>query len=432
MDRKVYPSAEELIKVNKVVHCTEEGCDNVFSSESNLTLHLAKKHKKEHLMKSDATPKEFHCPEASCIYNFSKSFKTMKLLKQHYLKVHADKNHICNLCHMGFSSEAALNRHIEYCGVVFKCSECDSSYSSYETLMTHARRKKHAILEKGCYKPSPTVKVEKCRSDPVLNKKGSVLLPKGVVSLLVVNTDGNKVTFEKSSQTEEKSRNKSPLTKKNKYCLSNSSSQTTNLALKSHTSSETQTVGDYCSKKMSKTELMITDDVDKKSIRTQTHRVDSETKSCNTSFNMNEMDFVCEKPVERNSSSTQTVKTIPTELIYASPSVSKDLNFDIDQLEADSFFNCHMETQTDFILGNDLLNQDYYSNMYTQTCDDVLFNDLGFSNIHTQTVLDEMLRSVESQTLMSQNKKPLLSCRHMAHMETQTDEFQQMLEEINA
>ncbi|KAJ3629764.1 hypothetical protein MTP99_014134 [Tenebrio molitor] len=64
----------------------------------------------------------------------------------------------------------------------------------------------------------------------------------------------------------------------------------------------------------------------------------------------------------------------------------------------------------------------------------LLLREIGLNDTHTQTVLDDVLKSVESQTVMSQARMFPLSCKdNVTHMETQTDmHLKQLLEEINA
>lgn len=435
--QKIYPTAEELSTVN-TVRCPEDGCSSIFMSESNLNLHLAKTHKKEHLMMAPSNLlREYYCPDQSCTYNDSKSFKSLKLLKQHYLKVHSEKSFGCDTCDTKFSTQSAKNRHIEYCNAKFTCCDCTSSYSSYESLMTHGRRKQHAILDKIAYRTQikPITKSNSITNLSQKNKKNVLVLPKGSASLQFFNvTVPNLATLEKGSQTDiwtEKPR----LSKKSPK-LVNNTQETQTFENKQRLTAETQTIGDYISKKPSVEKI---EDDDRKSIKTQTKPVDSTTKSCNTSFNLNDFNFITEN------AATQTTNVIPHELLYSTTQGSSDLNEfelmhsssqtsfnqDMDTFDSENYFNCNSETQTDFM---SMLNTDYSSNMYTQTCDNLLLTDLAFINSHTQTVFDDVLKSVESQTTMSSHSaKLILSCHDMAHMETQTDvEFKQMLEEINA
>lgn len=440
--QKIYPSAEELSTINSTVRCPEEGCSSIFMSESNLNLHLAKTHKKENLMTPTSVNREYYCPDLSCNYNDAKSFKSLKLLKQHYLKVHSEKTYGCDTCDSKFSTQAAKNRHSEYCHAKFTCCECNSTYPCYESLLTHSRRKQHLILDKTAYR---THAVTKSSSITNLSQKAkkSLVLPKNSTSLQLINVNvRNLVTMEKGSQTDiwtEKPR----LSKRSIKLINNSSQETQTLSNKQHLSAETQTIGDYIQRKSSASKI---EDDDRKSINTQTKPVNSKTKSCNTLFNLTDFNFMMEN-TERNHSGTQTTNTVSSEFLYStSQTETTDLNVfefmhsssqtnfneDMDTFDSENYFNCNSETQTDFM---SILNSDYCSNMYTQTCDSLLLNDLAFMNSHTQTVFDDILKSVESQTTMSTQSNAGLgmTCRDMAHMETQTDvEFKQMLEEINA
>lgn len=412
--KKIYPSTEELSKITSVIYCTEKGCNSVFASKSNLSLHLAKTHKKEHLLTNDDSSKEYYCPETTCVYNNEKHFKKMKNLKQHYLKVHCEKTYNCDVCGKGFSTSAARNSHKEYCGVSFNCMDCEASYPAYESLLTHSRRKKHQVLDKSSYKKK-TGELQTTESYEDL-QKDKFILPKGSVSLQLLCY---KVAFDKSSQTDLDLNNR---LKRNK----NTETQTFKYG-KLQMTAETQTIGDYLALD------------NRKSANTQTKQTNSTSKSCNTSFNLNEIDFAVDTTVQCNSSSTQT--NVTREPIYSSTNTppefefmdtSSQTNFSEDMVPIDVETLLNSETQTDFMFENDIINPDFYAHMYTQTGDDDFLSDLSFNDIHTQTNAYEMLRSVESQTMMSHNMRNLLSCRDIAHIETQTEEFKQLLEEINA
>lgn len=418
--KKICPSAEELSKITSLIYCTEKGCNSVFNSKSNLQLHLAKTHKKEHLLTSNDPTKEYYCPETTCIYNNEKHFKKMKNLKQHYLKVHCEKNHSCDVCGKTFSTAAAANSHKEYCGVLFNCMDCEAKYPAYESLLTHCRRKKHLVLDKNSYKTNTSTSdisevqvVESCKG---IRETEKLILPKGSVSLQLLCY---KVAFDKSSQTD--------LNLKGRLKRSKNTTKETQTFKdgKMQMTAETQTIGDFTT----------IGDENKKSIKTQTKQANSLSKSCNTSFNISETDFT---NVQCNSSSTQT--NVKEELMYSNTThtppefefidTSSQTNFSEDMIDVENFLNS--ETQTDFMFEHDIINPDFYAHMCTQTGDDDFLNDLSFNDIHTQTNTYEMLRSVESQTMMSHNMRNLLSCRDIAHIETQTEEFKQLLEEINA
>ncbi|XP_044269133.1 ATM interactor [Tribolium madens] len=408
---KVYPSIEELGNVNKK-ECPE--CSALFNSDSNLKLHLVKTHKKSKLLEPVNTNKIFYCPITTCSYNNTSHFKQLKPLKQHFLKVHSDKNFVCKLCQKGFATESSRDRHTEYCDVIFKCCDCDMFYSCYETLKTHSRRKKHDILEKVAYKTSVTPTVKNPKSDnSLVSNKFKLILLKPSNSTGMINTSD---TSEQSVQTDK----------------SNNSQETqTFLATRMpQFTVETQTIGDYFTKRPDNLNTNL------KSIKTQTITPVPKTSSCNTSFLLDDFVLNVMDDVQRSSSSTQTniCEESDEDIYSASTSTHDSIHTDTSDLLKDTFdlnyFN--METQTDF---DELFNYcDDYSNMYTQTCQELWLGEIGLNDTHTQTVIDDVLKSVESQTVMSQFKIPPTSCKdNVTHMETQTDmHFKQMLEEINA
>ncbi|KAL3275097.1 hypothetical protein HHI36_019868 [Cryptolaemus montrouzieri] len=74
--KKVYPSIMELSTINNSIQCTEENCKEIFTSQSNLDLHLYKTHSKKGAFQFDVSIiKEFHCPVSQCVYNEEQCFK---------------------------------------------------------------------------------------------------------------------------------------------------------------------------------------------------------------------------------------------------------------------------------------------------------------------------------------------------------------------
>lgn len=66
---------------------------------------------------------------------------------QHYLKVHSEKRFSCESCNKAFATQELLRYHLQVCGIKFTCS-CGNSYSSYEALLTHSKRKQHTFDDK--------------------------------------------------------------------------------------------------------------------------------------------------------------------------------------------------------------------------------------------------------------------------------------------
>ncbi|XP_071447509.1 uncharacterized protein Asciz [Hetaerina americana] len=168
--QKICPLPSELSFITKNIPCPEEGCNGTFLNSSNLEMHLSKHHKKrsdgnnrrEYLNKMNC---QYHCPVEKCLYNINsdRHFTHIKYLKQHYLKVHAEKKFLCKKCDKGFSTEAACNVHMRICGMKFTCS-CGCSYMSYEALITHAKRKNHTFDAnfKLCAKGQAAPRVQTC------------------------------------------------------------------------------------------------------------------------------------------------------------------------------------------------------------------------------------------------------------------------------
>lgn len=138
--------------------CTED-CDNL----ELLNKHVAEMHKvgqvlvgqnilfERPVVKSCLNTNNrfaFFCPMLKCKYHIAESsqrnfFKTFKLLKQHYVKVHAAKIQACDSCGQKFGSSTYLELHKKTCGQCFSCTACGLSFPALESLQTHARRKGH-------------------------------------------------------------------------------------------------------------------------------------------------------------------------------------------------------------------------------------------------------------------------------------------------
>lgn len=176
-EKTICPSPEELSVITNNVRC--EQCGLVFSNEPRYRLHNLKVHQNKKLDKITRENARYHCPMQSCVYalNSQRYFNTMKYLKQvrnveiksgrcsclceicqiarvkflflqHYLKVHAEKNYKCDCCNdKSFSTASAKEAHMRICGTKFTCS-CSKTYTTYEALLTHAKRSLHTITEK--------------------------------------------------------------------------------------------------------------------------------------------------------------------------------------------------------------------------------------------------------------------------------------------
>lgn len=149
---KIIPSECTLTK-SEQIKCSISGCASTFQSISNLQLHLEKHHRVDvhKLVDNDATV-QYYCPVVKCKYNAYEEngknhFRSRKYLRQHFLKVHATKDVKCTKCDKQFANETLKMQHERVCGLLFKCRDCEWTYSSRESLLTHCRRKKHSIPE---------------------------------------------------------------------------------------------------------------------------------------------------------------------------------------------------------------------------------------------------------------------------------------------
>ncbi|XP_076621958.1 ASCIZ zinc finger protein isoform X1 [Colletes latitarsis] len=212
--KSICPSAEELGVITNNVKCDK--CGLIFQNEPRYRLHDLKVHQRKNLDKAIKENVEFHCPVKSCIYapKAERHFSSMKYLKQHYLKVHAKKTYACSRCEKSFSTEAAKEGHARVCGIEFTCS-CLKIYSSYEALLTHAKRSLHTINDK--YKSSLSRRTNSKALQLILpsshaeTNKLIAILPTNQSESKISNCSGSneqKITSDIGVQTDENKRNK--------------------------------------------------------------------------------------------------------------------------------------------------------------------------------------------------------------------------------
>ncbi|KAL3860618.1 hypothetical protein ACJMK2_010716 [Sinanodonta woodiana] len=155
---EVCPSEDELLSIEKNVICTVPGCNQKFYHNGSLRMHLIKSHHKiendkdQQFYQKQKKPLtdifKYHCPVKNCTYQAGcRFFKSNKLLKQHYLKVHAEKRFACDKCGLKFGMERDRLRHQSHCGVFFYCGTCDCPYTTREALLTHCKRNNHQLRE---------------------------------------------------------------------------------------------------------------------------------------------------------------------------------------------------------------------------------------------------------------------------------------------
>ncbi|XP_076659268.1 ASCIZ zinc finger protein [Halictus rubicundus] len=211
----ICPSAEELSVITNNIKCPK--CGLVFQNEPRYRLHDLKVHQRRNLDKIIKESVEYRCPVESCVYapNAERHFTSMKYLKQHYLKVHAKKTYACTRCEKSFSTEAAKEGHMRVCGIEFACS-CSKVYTSYEALLTHAKRSLHTINDK--YKNSSRRTNSKTAVRSILQINPTSI--NKLITILPINQNENnlsnnnnvdtkqKITMDIGVQTDEYKRNK--------------------------------------------------------------------------------------------------------------------------------------------------------------------------------------------------------------------------------
>lgn len=377
---KITPKISELTPpIDKKLICPELNCESSFQNSSRLNFHLKNHHKK--LVQSEINPKNFiknfHCPVNDCIYHETSTnyrfFTCLKYLKQHYLKVHAEKSIKCDNCDRCFLNENLKTNHQKLCGLKFSCNECGWEYNSKEALQTHGKRKNHKIY---------------IENQPIVSQTTEkLILPKPEIKILIKI---EKTTNDQSIQTDE---------------------QTISLPKERKRTSQTQTVVN--SKKLKTTDNFTFDELNgwKNNSSTQTN------------FNLFE-----ESDSNLIDNSSQTQNNL-NNMNYFEDSLSC---FGTSGFDAGL---CSIETQTDldhlFQNSSDSTNLDQilekYSHMHTQTCDEIL-SELGLTDIQTQTNLtnyNELLVSTETQTSFSQHFLGNSS------IQTQTSTSTELLTDIN-
>ncbi|XP_057329166.1 uncharacterized protein LOC130670010 [Microplitis mediator] len=201
----VCPPAEELSVIINNVRCNQ--CGLVFQNESRFRLHDLKVHQRKNLDKIVKDSIKYHCPEVSCIYSptSQRYFTTMKYLKQHYLKVHAAKTFSCTQCDKSFSTEAAKAAHIRVCGLEFICS-CFKNFTTYEALLTHAKRHSHLFDEKykNLLKRASTKNLPAVQLSKMVQKKLPVYIrPYQESNQVIQESKGTKDTRDMAIQTDD-------------------------------------------------------------------------------------------------------------------------------------------------------------------------------------------------------------------------------------
>ncbi|XP_035855316.1 ATM interactor isoform X2 [Sander lucioperca] len=107
--------------------------------------------------------KLYCCPIEGCPRGPNRPFSQFSLVKQHFMKMHAEKKHKCFKCNNGYSTEWDLKRHIEDCGKTYHCT-CGCPYASRAALLSHVYRTGHEIPTEHRIPPVKKRKMEKLLS----------------------------------------------------------------------------------------------------------------------------------------------------------------------------------------------------------------------------------------------------------------------------
>ncbi|XP_071258023.1 ATM interactor isoform X2 [Salvelinus alpinus] len=104
--------------------------------------------------------KLYCCPIEGCPRGPNRPFSQFSLVKQHFMKMHAEKKHKCSKCNNGYSTEWDLRRHIEDCGRTYRCT-CGCPYASRAALLSHIYRTGHEVPTEHRYPPVKKRKLER-------------------------------------------------------------------------------------------------------------------------------------------------------------------------------------------------------------------------------------------------------------------------------
>ncbi|KAJ7311998.1 hypothetical protein JRQ81_006325 [Phrynocephalus forsythii] len=176
----VRPSVTELSRaVRSNILCTVPGCGKVLPNPPALGMHLSKAHRLEQdgknnpVMKknSKAVQKYYCCPIEGCPRGPERPFSQFSLVRQHFMKMHAEKKHKCDKCSNSYGTIWDLKRHIEDCGKTFQCT-CGCPYASRTALLSHIYRTQHEIPVEHRDPPSKKRKAETSASHQLLGEKG--------------------------------------------------------------------------------------------------------------------------------------------------------------------------------------------------------------------------------------------------------------------
>ncbi|KAM3828655.1 ATM interactor [Vipera latastei] len=175
----VTPSVTELSRaVRSNILCTVPGCGKVLPNPPALSMHLSKAHRLQQdgkiypAMRKDlkTLQKYYCCPIEGCPRGPERPFSQFSLVRQHFMKMHAEKKHKCDKCTNSYGTIWDLKRHILDCGKTFQCT-CGCPYASRTALLSHIYRTQHEIPVEHRDPPSKKRKTETSLSNCLLEEK---------------------------------------------------------------------------------------------------------------------------------------------------------------------------------------------------------------------------------------------------------------------
>ncbi|XP_053419644.1 ATM interactor-like [Nycticebus coucang] len=115
-------------------------------------------------------PKFYCCPIKGCRRGPDRPFSQFSLVKQHFMKMHAEKQHKCSKCSNSYGTKWDLKRHAEDCTKSFQCA-CGCPYASRTALQSHIYRTGREIPAEHRDPPSKKRKMQNCLQNQKLSNK---------------------------------------------------------------------------------------------------------------------------------------------------------------------------------------------------------------------------------------------------------------------
>uniref|UniRef100_A0A6I8PMV6 ATM interactor n=1 Tax=Ornithorhynchus anatinus TaxID=9258 RepID=A0A6I8PMV6_ORNAN len=180
----IRPSVSELSRaVRTNILCTVRGCGKILPNGPALNMHLVKSHRLQDgivnpTVRKDlkTAPKFYCCPIEGCPRGPNRPFSQFSLVKQHFMKMHAEKKHKCTKCSNSYGTEWDLKRHAEDCGKTFQCT-CGCPYASRTALLSHVYRTGHEIPAEHRDPPGKKRKMESSGLPPPASEKATDSAP---------------------------------------------------------------------------------------------------------------------------------------------------------------------------------------------------------------------------------------------------------------